>query len=335
MDRFLLKKLFVYVTGFKSTSNTTLRQDTATDCTLEPQVSFYHNIHGHNIAMVQKKEQYREERSKHESKIMLTSDLLNNIVERGVALSEYILRPQTTEHPGLEVIRKTMTMCVNLTKSNGIKLEPFQLECIRASIISSGERLLGDDLYKFIPQILHCVGLRNGGTTPIDMTSCSEAVRADILANFGHYAKQLVAVIAPRRNGKSKAGKLFVTSNAVCEKGARIVLLAHRLESVLLYKSEIIAYLNQILEMTSERFVVHSGLNEIRIDFASDRRSSFIYFVSGGINVSRNRYILIHTVAQCTVMPSILNELCLSFILTLYHVVLSLLDLFHFVNFAL
>jgi hypothetical protein len=169
-----------------------------------------------------------------------------------------------------------------LTAHNKMRLEPFQLKTIRASICSTGERLLRDNLHKYIPRILKCLGLLNNS---FDAHNCGDVLYKQVMKTFNEYSKNIVTVVAPRRNGKSKAGKLFVAVNAACERGARIVLMAHRLEAILLYKSEVRSYLEQLLTLGVSSFRVHSSTNEIRIEFA-DGSSSFIFFVSGGINVS-------------------------------------------------
>ena len=172
-----------------------------------------------------------------------------------------------------------MWQCIlEVTKRIGMKLEPFQLETIRACVSSRAVRLLKQDLFKYVPSMLETMGL-------IDNIESRE--QKEMYKSFLYYCKRFIAVVAPRRNGKSKAGKLFVAANAACEDGAIIVLLAHQISAVLLYKDDILNYLQVILNSGLCHFRIRNGLHYIKLEFDDvKRKPSFIYFVAGGQNVS-------------------------------------------------
>lgn len=245
--------------------------------------SHYKNSHCENILAQLHKQGQDVINQKSRNRVFDSKEFWQSLLCKGVAASVNMNGYHPEDVSGMQVIRNMMKCVTALTEHNQMRLEPFQLKAIRAGICSSGERLLGKDLYKYIPNILHTLGLSSVAT--MDTTSCSELARKEMMQTFHRFCKPIVTVIAPRRNGKSKAGKLFVAANVVSERGARIVLMAHRLEAILLYKSEVKAYLEQILMLGVGQFEIHSSLNEIRIDFP-DRTSSFIFFVSGGVNVS-------------------------------------------------
>jgi hypothetical protein len=244
------------------------------------------NLYSQNIAFQKSKIQTEHLQYNNQNRVYNAEDFWRTLVAQGVDASNAMFSNQVDQHPGLKVIEDMMTCVNHLTSHNGMRLEPFQLKAIRASICSSGERLLGDDLHRYVPQILKCVGLiQGGGVSSFDPQNCSESLFKQVMQTFHDYSKSIVTVVAPRRNGKSKAGKLFVAANAACERGARIVLMAHRLEAILLYKSEVRSYLEQILHLGLCDFRIHSSTNEIRVEFP-DKSSSFVFFVSGGVNVS-------------------------------------------------
>ena len=215
-----------------------------------------------------------------ESAMLYTTDnMWDTIIDRGTDVGETLHGNSREEPAGLECLRRTFHCIEELVRCEGTKLEPFQLEVVRACICSRAVRLLGEDLGKYVGTVLQIVGLSDVGT---DETYWSETA---LLEKFRRYCRRFVAVVAPRRNGKSKAGKLFVAANAVCEPAARIVLLAHQLNAVMLYKSDVLRHLHQILDLGLASFKIHAASNEIRIEF-HDRPSSHVYFVAGGINVS-------------------------------------------------
>lgn len=211
-----------------------------------------------------------------------TDNMWDTIVHRGTHVAEAIHGAPAGEPAGLACIRHIFHCVHELLRIEGTNLEPFQLEAIRACICSRAVRLLGEDLGKHVGSICEILGLSAAnGFDP-------EAERRD-MAKFRRYCRRFVAVVAPRRNGKSKAGKLFVAANAACEPGARIVLLAHQLKAAMLYKDDVLRHLHQLLDGHLACFKIHTAANEIRIEFR-DRAPSHVYFVAGGINVSISRY---------------------------------------------
>ena len=184
---------------------------------------------------------------------------------------------QQQESDGMTTIRMMMESIMLVTDELHMKLEPFQLDIIRACICSRAVKLLGQDLFKYVPNILEAIGLAG----PVELDTMRKTELDELFLN---YCKRFIAVVAPRRNGKSKSGKLFVAANAMCEEGAVIVMLAHQVNAILLYKDDILNYL-QILSAKKE-FRIKSSPCSIRLDFKQGRRSSFIYFVAGGDNVS-------------------------------------------------
>ena len=215
--------------------------------------------------------------------VYTTGDMWQTMISKGVDVSNAIHKGNSEEPAGMKAIRQTMCCIERLVQHENTKLEPFQLETLRACICSSAVRLLGEDLNKHIPSILEVTGISEREGFETSGKSCEQ--HEEINDMFQFYARRFVAVIAPRRNGKSKAGKLFVAANAISEPGARIVLVAHQLNAVMLYKSEILKHLHQMLDMGLAIYKVHTTANEIRIEFF-DRPPSHIYFVAGGINVS-------------------------------------------------
>ena len=216
--------------------------------------------------------------------VYTTDDMWQSLITRGVEVTNAVHKGTFDEVPGMKCIRQMMHCIERLVQLENTKLEPFQLETMRACICSSAVRLLGEDLTKHVPSILEVTGIaEREGFENSDLYSAEQ--RHALEEIFLGYARRFVAVIAPRRNGKSKAGKFFVAANAISEPGARIVLVAHQLNAVMLYKSEILKNLNQMLEMGLARYKIHSSASEIRIEF-HDRPPSHIYFVAGGINVS-------------------------------------------------
>lgn len=211
-----------------------------------------------------------------------TNSMWQTMIKDGVDVNDAVHGDRSQEPAGMKAIRQTMYCIEKLVQYENTKLEPFQLECLRACICSSALRMLGEDLNKYIPDILQVTGIaeREGFDDAREQLD-------KLNETFQYYARRFVAVVAPRRNGKSKAGKLFVAANAISEPGARIVLVAHQLNAVMLYKSEIMKHLHQMLDMGLGRYKIHSSASEIRIEFL-DRPASHIYFVAGGINVSIN-----------------------------------------------
>lgn len=232
------------------------------------------------------KRQYEEnlQLSDQVQSVYTTDHMWQTLITRGVEVSNAVHRGILNEAPGMKCIRQMMHCIEKLVELENTKLEPFQLETMRACICSSAVRLLGEDLTKHIPSILEVTGIaEREGYENSDLNSADQLKALEEI--FFSYARRFVAVIAPRRNGKSKAGKYFVAANSVSEPGARIVLVAHQLNAVMLYKSEILKHLNQMLEIGLARYKIHSSASEIRIEF-HDKPPSHIYFVAGGINVS-------------------------------------------------
>lgn len=231
------------------------------------------------------------------NRIVTSDDMWTNLVFKG---HTSVRQGKTRDAMGMDSIRQMMHLCLKLAMKNHMLLEPFQLEAIRACISSSARRILGHHLDKYKVDILQQLGLVDGSFREVeDMENKCDKM-------FGVYAKRFIAVVAPRRNGKSKAGKLFVAVNAVCEEGARIVLIAHNLNAVLLYKHELVVLLEQIQEITEKElsFKVHTSSIEICLEFPSPRSNAYIYFVAGGINVSTG---------QTRTPSTIIVSLCSSF----------------------
>lgn len=223
------------------------------------------------------------------NRVTTMQDMWSNLIFKGYTAMR---AEKTKDQVGMESVRSMMQLCLQLAKHNAMLLEPFQLETVRACVLSSARRILGHHLDKYKHEILKEIGVIDDDFTEMvqspenDKTTQNSNVQVNSL--FNGYAKRFVAVVAPRRNGKSKAGKLFVAVNAVCEEGARIVLIAHSLNAILLYKNELIILLQQIQDIShgSISYKVHSSATEISLEFSSPRPNSYIYFVAGGINVS-------------------------------------------------
>ena len=252
--------------------------------------SLFNNVYGSNIKHVQKIIKQQELEEEEGNKISTSDNLLRELIEEGQQFSMAKNVP-LQEHGGMKVIRDMMKCVKLITTLNNITLEPFQLEAIRSLICSSGERLLGKDLCKYIPQILETCGIYEDSTKG-DIITHGKYFSQILNKNFNTYSKKIIAVVAPRRNGKSKVSKIFVTANAICEKGARIVLSAHRVEAILLYKNEILSYLKELLQMREYVFKIHSSEHLVRIEYP-DHTESSIYFVPGGKDVSNSCPILV------------------------------------------
>lgn len=220
------------------------------------------------------------------NKLVTTEEMWWNLILKG---HTYVRQTKTRDAMGMDSIRDMMNLCLLLAKHNNMLLEPFQVETVRACISSSSRRILGHHIDKYKGEILTLMGLVDESFTDME----GNVAKEEMYHLFDSYAKRFVAVIAPRRNGKSKAGKLFVAVNAVCEEGARIVLIAHCLNAVLLYKQELLLLLEQIRDVAGEKFVykVHGSATEICIEFPSPRPNAHIYFVAGGINVSCSMFL--------------------------------------------
>ena len=243
--------------------------------------SMLNNVYGSNIQYLKRKKRENEIEENENSKIYTKDNLLDELIKEGQQIS---LAKNIHEQEGMKIIRNMMNCIKTITSINNITLEPFQLEAIRSLICSSGERLLGKDLCKYVPEILDTCGIYDDSTKG-DTITRGKSFSQILHKNFSTYNKKIIAVIAPRRNGKSKVSKIFVTANAVCEIGSRIVLSAHRVEAILLYKNEIISYLKQLLQTKCFCFKIHSSEHEIRIEYPNKTESA-IYFVPGGKDVS-------------------------------------------------
>lgn len=196
--------------------------------------------------------------------------------------------------PGLVAIKSMVTGLHVLTGELQMKLEPFQLEAFRAAVCSRAMRLLKEELYKYAGDVLQSLGVI--GT--VEMQTLGQTQIVDI---FNRWGKRFVGVVAPRRNGKSKAGKIFVAVNAVAEEGARIVLIAHQINAVLLYKDDILQYL-EVLRSATGSFSIKCNSNVIKLEFRDRKRAnSTIYFVAGGLNVSMKT--LSHFIASSRHVP--------------------------------
>jgi len=248
-----------------------------------------------------KRKEKEMEKTIERNRIITSDDMWTNLVFKGHAA---VRQGKTRDALGMESICQMMQLCLKLARKNNMLLEPFQLEAIRACVSSSARRILGHHLDKYKVEILQQLGLVDGSFFSGEMEDGEK--KCDKM--FRVYAKRFIAVVAPRRNGKSKAGKFFVAVNAVCEEGARIVLIAHNLNAVLLYKHELLVLLEQIQEITTDKnnesssssflfFRVHSSTTEICLEFPSRQRSNaYIYFVSGGINVSMGQSLTPSTI---------------------------------------
>ena len=220
------------------------------------------------------------------NRVTTMQDMWTNLILKGHTATR---AEKSKDQLGMESVRQMMRLCLQLAKHNSILLEPFQLETVRACVLSSARRILGHHLDKYKSDMLKEIGVIDDDFTKIDFSTEDKKTQKSfdqINSLFNGYAKRFVAVVAPRRNGKSKAGKLFVAVNAVCEEGARIVLIAHSLNAILLYKNELIILLQQIQDISSTIYKVRSSATEICLEFSPPRQNSFIYFVAGGINVS-------------------------------------------------
>jgi len=239
------------------------------------------------------------------NRIVTSEDMWTNLVLKGHTA---VTQGKTRDALGMESICQMMQLCLKLARKNNMLLEPFQLEAIRACVSSSARRILGHHIDKYKVEILLQLGLVDGSFFTEEMEDGEK--KCDKM--FGVYAKRFIAVVAPRRNGKSKAGKLFVAVNAVCEEGARIVLIAHTLNAVLLYKHELVVLLEQIQQIITDNkknknnessssssllFKINCSTTEICLEFPSQqRRNAYIYFVSGGINVSMGQSLTPSTI---------------------------------------
>jgi len=223
------------------------------------------------------------------NRVTTMKDMWTNLIFKGYTAMR---AEKTKDQLGMDSVRRMMQLCLQLAKHNAMLLEPFQLETVRACVLSSARRILGHHLDKYKHEILKEIGVIDDDFTEMVQSPENEKTtqNSNIQVNslFNAYAKRFVAVVAPRRNGKSKAGKLFVAVNAVCEEGARIVLIAHSLNAILLYKNELLILLQQIEDILqgSISYKVRSSATEISLEFSSTRPNSYIYFVAGGINVS-------------------------------------------------
>lgn len=189
-----------------------------------------------------------------------------------------------TEAPGLTAIKSMVSNLHCLSGALNIKLEPFQLAAFRSAVCSRAVALLKEELFKYAPEILECLGV----VGEIDRQTLNYFELVDI---FKDLCKRFIAVVAPRRNGKSKAGKIFVAVNAIAENGACIVLLAHQINAVLLYKDDILHYL-ELLQSQTRSFSIKTNSNTIKLVFKdATRQPSTIHFVAGGYNVSICLYI--------------------------------------------
>ena len=262
--------------------------------------SSYCNPFARDIGQLRRRLQDKRKLSLESRSLYTTADMWDTLIHRGADVGEALHGGTTQEPTGLTCIRRMMHCIEELLRCEGTKLEPFQLEAVRACICSRAIRLLGEDLGKHLDTVLEIVGLAERGV--YDQVGTSPAART-----FRHYCRRFVAVVAPRRNGKSKAGKLFVAANAVFEPGARIVLLAHQLNAVMLYKGDVLRHLHQILDLDLANFKIHTASNEIRIEFR-EGPPSHVYFVAGGINVSMFCSIFFLTLAVSTFLPLRWND---------------------------
>lgn len=241
-------------------------------------------------------------RTEEENRIITRRHMWKTFVHyQSGSISTAVESKKTKDEKQLDDILKMMKLSINLAEKNGMHLEPFQLESIRACIASASRRILKHNVHKYKHDILFELGMIEdvGMITRNVNLESSKLTELDNL--FRDYSKRFIAVIAPRRNGKSKAGKLFVAVNVVCEESARIVLIAHNLNAVLLYKNELLQLLGQIQELqldSKEQFNIRSSATEICLEFTDSRPRSYIYFVAGGINVSTT----MHFVCYCIVV---------------------------------
>lgn len=188
------------------------------------------------------------------------------------------LMTRTQEPPGLTALKTMMEAMRIITSSLGMKLEPFQLDAFRAAVCSRTARLLKEDQFKYMGTVLQLLGV-------LGSVELQTLANRDIKLIYQDLCSRFITVVAPRRNGKSKCGKLFVAVNAVAENGACIVLIAHQINAVLLYKDDILLYLNTVKKKYN--FDISSNATTIRLQFKDPARSSsLIHFVAGGFNVS-------------------------------------------------
>jgi hypothetical protein len=227
-----------------------------------------------------------EIRQNEDNRIVTRAQMWRNYIDNSNSMSLDVNKDMPKDEKLMGDIAEMMKMSIHLAEKNRMHLEPFQLEAIRACIASTSRRMLKHNVYKYKQHILYELGMIENVTLNSTLALDKDRTK-EINSLFQDYAKRFIAVIAPRRNGKSKAGKLFVAVNAVYEESARIVLIAHNMNAVLLYKNELLQILSQIQELSSlYQFNIRSSGSEIILEFTDGRPNSFIYFVAGGVNVS-------------------------------------------------
>ena len=243
------------------------------------------------LELWKKEKKMNELRQNEDNHIVTRAQMWKNYIDNSNLMSLDVNKDISKDEKSMGDIAEMMKMSILLAEINRMHLEPFQLEAIRACIASTSKRMLKHNVYKYKQHILYELGMIENVTLNSSLALDKERVN-EINTLFQDYAKRFIAVIAPRRNGKSKAGKLFVAVNAVFEESARIVLIAHNMNAVLLYKNELLQILSQIQGLSSlYQFNIRSSGSEIILEFADDRPNSFIYFVAGGVNVSINFFL--------------------------------------------
>lgn len=256
------------------------------------------------LELWRKEKKMDELRQNEENRIVTREQMWKNYIDNSNSMSFDVNKDMSKDEKYMGDIAAMMKMSILLAEKNQMHLEPFQLEAIRACIASTSKRMLKHNVYKYKQQILYELGMTENVTSNSTLVLDKERMK-EINTLFQDYAKRFIAVIAPRRNGKSKAGKLFVAVNAVFEQSARIVLIAHNMNAVLLYKNELLQILSQIQELSSMyQFNIRSSGSEIILEFTDDRPNSFIYFVAGGVNVSIHFFSLAQTMLLTNISSS-------------------------------
>lgn len=100
----------------------------------------------------------------------------------------------------------------NYLEDRSMRLEPFQLELLRGTIIGIGWNQLKEDLYKYKHEILDLLGLATPEIKNYDPRAPNVSVTKQINAVFATYAKAYTLGMAPRQCGKTTIMALILAA---------------------------------------------------------------------------------------------------------------------------
>lgn len=184
-----------------------------------------------------------------------------------------------------------------LADEGNMRMEDFQRELLRATVLGVASRQLGTQLFKYKHLLLQRLELADPDITCYNPEAPSVYTSRKINEIFDVYAKPYTAATVPRRCGKSTIMAIIISA-AVVFLEIDIVIQAHRKETCLTFSNKIKTYVEQIQTRPwfpkEFRIATLQGTAENLIYTSNPRvkaKPSTCHFMASGSNVSTCREV--------------------------------------------